>query len=123
MSQIPAEVLGQQVRDMSASASPSVNKLCSRCREMEVWIQSFRIVDRLVDLEQLSLACDFCRLRWNICKDLGIQTLPKVVFDRSGSHITVNGRYPPVLSIFQEPGMWNSARALWLHDSVVLTNV
>lgn len=118
MSQIPAEVLEQQVRGVSAPASPKVTRLCSRCKEMEVWTLSFRVVDRLVDLEQLSLACDFCQMRWNICKDLGIQTLPKVVFDRLGSHVTVNGRYPPALSIFQEPGTWTSDRTLWLHESV-----
>lgn len=85
---------------------------------MKVWAKSFRIEDTLLDLEQLSLECDFCLLRWNTCKDLGIQTFPKAVFDRSGSHITVNGRYPPVLSIFQEPGMWTSGRTLWLYKAV-----
>lgn len=105
---------------MSTRASPSGTRLCSRCKAMKVWGRSFRIEDRLSDLEQLSLVCDFCLLRWNTCKDLGIQALPnsKAVFDRSGSHFTVNGRYPPVLSIFQEPGTWTSSRTLWLHKAV-----
>lgn len=118
MSQMPAEFLKQQARDMSAPMSPSVGRLCSRCKEMEVWTETFKIEDRLLDLEQLSSVCDFCLLRWDTCYDLGIHTLQEVVFERSGSHIMVNKRYPPVLSIFQEPGMWISTRSMINQRSV-----
>lgn len=124
VTQIPAETLEQQFREMPTPTSPSVARLCSRCSEMEVWTEPFRIVDRPLDLEQSCTVCDFCLVRWNICQHLGIHTVPNVVFDKSGSHITVNERYPPVLSIFQGPGMWTLSEtgAIGSLLDVVLTN-
>lgn len=118
MSQIPTEILEQQIREVSASASASEQRLCSRCEKMEIWTQPFRIIDKLSDLEQRSPVCDFCLLRWRACKDLGIHTLPRAAFEKSGSHITVNGRYPPVLSLFQEPGMYTLTQSLSSLESV-----
>lgn len=72
---------------------------------MDIWAQPFRIKEEWMDLERLCLMCDFCQVRWNICKDLDLHKISEIYFDRSGSTIKVNGRYPPVLSVFQEPGM------------------
>lgn len=112
MSQIPAEILEQQIMEMCPSTSASKQRLCSRCQNLKVWGQVFRIMENISDLEERSHFCDFCLLRWKACKDLGIDIHPRVVFERSGSHITVNNMYPPILSIFQKPGMWTLTQSL-----------
>lgn len=73
---------------------------------MDVWAQPLRFQDRLSDLKQSSTGCDFCMVRWNVCKQLEHGSGSQISFNRLGSMISVNGTYPPVLSIFQEPGTW-----------------
>lgn len=71
---------------------------------MEVWAQHFKIEDTLSDLEQRSPSCDFCRMRWNVCKKLHIPDFSDIRFDRLGTMIRINERYPPVFNICREPG-------------------
>lgn len=106
MSNGPAEILALQALAVSYQASHAMENLCPKCIAMEVWAQPFRIEDKVLDLEKHSSMCDFCLVRWNICKELDLNMLPEVYFDRFGSSLKVNGMYPPVLSVFQEPGKY-----------------
>lgn len=56
------------------------------------------------ELEKRSHLCDFCRFRWNRCKQQqskeGI-----VLFSRVDSKLRLNERHPPILSLHTLPGM------------------
>lgn len=79
-------------------------KLCGKCQKMDFWTDSFRFTDTLPELERQSTACDFCKMRWNLCKDLNARETSTIRFDRLDSMLRMNEAYPPVLSLCRGPG-------------------
>ncbi|KAJ0120690.1 hypothetical protein J7T55_015422 [Diaporthe amygdali] len=77
--------------------------LCAKCRQLEFWKPHFRIVDRWDILEDSLHTCDFCRMRYEVCKHLDRKEFPEVRFDRDQSILTLNDAYPPVMSICRGP--------------------
>ncbi|ROW13657.1 hypothetical protein VPNG_04583 [Cytospora leucostoma] len=71
---------------------------------MELWAGEFLHTDKVSELEKQSPSCDFCRLRWDLCKRLARGAKPVVHFDRLESTIRLNEDYPPVLTIHRDPG-------------------
>lgn len=49
-------------------------------------------------------------MRWNSCRHLESERPSTVYFDRYGSNLRLNKTYPPVLTILQGPGMYDSRR-------------
>lgn len=82
----------------------SSNSRCAKCQQQEFWEPNFSITDSWEELEGSKDACDFCRMRWEICSDLDRDEFQDLRFDRDESMIKLNGRYPPVLSIRRAPG-------------------
>lgn len=82
---------------------PPGAKLCRDCENLQVSGLPFEIEDTLAHLEASSKGCSFCQMRRDACKQLvGPQDLFR--FKLVDSKIILNGRYPPVFSVFQEPG-------------------
>lgn len=75
------------------------NSRCAECQQQKFWTPHFSITDSWKGLEDRKSACDFCRLRWEVCSDLDRGDFPDLRFDRDESMLKLNGRYPPVLSI------------------------
>lgn len=90
----------------SSLQPPTAAKLCERCAKLQAWTHPFRVEDKLSDLEKQSAACAFCDMRWRVCEELHFQISSYVRFDRVGSTIRINGRYPPVFSVCREPGKY-----------------
>ncbi|KAH8779028.1 hypothetical protein BGZ57DRAFT_761135 [Hyaloscypha finlandica] len=87
----------------------NITKFCGKCSNMDLWLPQFRIEDTLSELEQNSANCDFCKFRWQLCKDLNLhrEIFSSILFDRRESMlriITPMERYDnPVLSICRSP--------------------
>jgi hypothetical protein len=76
---------------------------------MEFWLPQFRIEDTFSELEQNLANCDFCRFRWQLCKDLSLyrEIFPSILFDRRESMLRMISPmevYDHVLSICRSPG-------------------
>ncbi|KAL9616668.1 MAG: hypothetical protein Q9160_008491 [Pyrenula sp. 1 TL-2023] len=73
-------------------------QLCDGCRGLNFWVPSFRIVDKLTDLQWRAAKCRFCEMRWTACSHLeGVED--RVRFDRVQSVIKMNESDPPVFFI------------------------
>ena len=87
---------------LTRSAQPAT--LCGRCKGLELWRPHYRFRDIPSELERLSASCDFCRMRWDLCKHLDPREFPFIQFDRLESMLRMNESYPPVLSLARPPG-------------------
>lgn len=80
------------------------NERCAKCDGLKFSTPHFRIVDEWKDLEDSRHICDFCRMRWEICRHLDREEFHTLRFERDQSMLTLNGAYPPVLSIRRSLG-------------------
>ncbi|KAE8454271.1 hypothetical protein EG329_005196 [Mollisiaceae sp. DMI_Dod_QoI] len=85
------------------SQSPKAANLCGKCQKMDFWADAFRFTDTLSELAQQSTTCDFCKMRWNLCKHLDPTETSTIRFDRLDSMLRMNETYPPVLSLLRGP--------------------
>lgn len=94
---------------MPVSNDTISNRRCAKCQRLEFWKPHFCIVDNWEELESRHQTCDFCRMRWEVCRNLGREESSALRFDRDQSMLKLNGKYPPVLSISRGPGESNTA--------------
>lgn len=96
--------LSNLVTSAPGSKAMSPKQLCAKCQELELLAPHFNIVDEWDDLEENAHACDFCRIRWDICSHLDPIDFPVIRFERDRSMLKLSGRYPPVMSLRRDPG-------------------
>lgn len=97
-------ILNNIIASAPKAKTASRDKRCAKCQELEFSTPHFGIVDRWEDLEDRLHACDFCRMRWEICSNLDREEFPSIRFERDQTMLKLSGRYPPVLSIRRSPG-------------------
>jgi serine/threonine protein kinase len=79
--------------------------LCNRCENLNFWAGGFSIEDNVLDLQERSDKCEFCRMLLAVCTEAGTAKTPTVVFERNESTLRLSGSQSlPVLSIFRSPG-------------------
>lgn len=94
-----ASIVNQIVTAVPAVKVTSSRDRCITCHQLEFWTPHFNIVDGWDKLESSRHSCDFCKMRWEICRDLNREESPILNFDRDQSMLKLDGRYPPVFSI------------------------
>lgn len=83
---------------------PGSARLCGKCEKMGFWAPMFRIEDTWSELESSLSTCDFCKMRWDVSKQLNRKDYTSVSFERVESMLTMNDNNSPVLSICRSPG-------------------
>ncbi|KAI9162755.1 Cyclin-dependent kinase [Paramyrothecium foliicola] len=79
-------------------------RLCDRCFGLDFGAAGFSFEDQPLRLQTKSPTCNFCKLLASACSRMGVDTAPKVRFDRIASTLRLVGGPPlPALSIFQSP--------------------
>jgi hypothetical protein len=82
--------------------------LCNRCENLNFWAGGFSIEEKVLDLQERSKKCEFCRMLSNVCTKFGNTKTPRVLFERNESTLRLSGSQSlPVLSIFRSPGKWD----------------
>lgn len=91
-------------------SSSKAIQLCKKCSKSDFWAGEIFFSEEVNSLERKSSFCEFCRLRWGLCKRFNHTYAPTVYFDRLKSTLRFNEDYPPVLTIHRGPGMSESDR-------------
>jgi hypothetical protein len=78
-------------------------RLCGKCQNLDFLELQFVIEDTWSELEGSLGTCEFCKLRWELCKHLDRKQSPPLKFVRDQSMLKLNEAYPPVLSICRSP--------------------
>lgn len=100
--QFPTSIVNDTA--VPVSNGTSSNRRCAKCQQLEFWAPNFSIVDGWEELEDRLHTCDFCKMRWEVCRDFDREDFLLLKFDRDQSMLKLKGRYPPVLSIRRAPG-------------------
>lgn len=96
--------LGRQAMQPRLSVSAT---LCDRCKNLNFWTGGFAMEYRVLDLQERSKICDFCRMLWGVYTKPGATKGSNVRFERIESTLRLSGSQSlPVLSIFRSPGKW-----------------
>lgn len=96
--------LWEKVMQPSSQAA----QLCRKCSKTDFWAGEILFTEEVSSLERESSFCEFCSLRWSLCKRFTPAGVPTVLFDRLESTLRLNESYPPVLTIQRGPGMSES---------------
>jgi hypothetical protein len=74
------------------------DRLCERCKNLDLGASAFHWLDRLADLRESAKSCRFCRMRWDASGHLRSET-DVVRFERVGPVVRMNESDPPVFTI------------------------
>jgi len=80
------------------------SRLCGKCEKMDFWATRFSIVDTWPELESSRTTCDFCKMRWEVSKNLNRKDYTLVSFERVDSMLRMNDGNSPILSVCRSPG-------------------
>ncbi|KAF2677147.1 HET-domain-containing protein [Lentithecium fluviatile CBS 122367] len=101
---IPEKLATQQGFQALSHQSPVRARLCKRCLMLDFWLGGFGFNDKILDLQERSTICDFCKMLYEVCMEKGEDQADIVRFTRNQSTlILANSEGLPAFSIFRSP--------------------